>query len=191
MDKWHCIRLLSFYSEKMYRFLALFMFFLLGFSLAANIIRVPNSKISYYYSNDPIDDTNDSSIFIDGVATQSYVEFVCDKGLMRFFLTTQNDLLTQDDYNRNRQPKITFRADQQEVQEVGTLTVIANKDVATGHHLRSLAVPDGKDALLFSAFQRATDRVAIRIKRSDGLELTYSFKVRGFSLAYQGIRKCQ
>lgn len=175
----------------MYRFLALLAFFGLSTAVASHIIRIPNSKVSYYYSKDPIHDANDSSIFIDGVSTRSYVELVCLKGRMRFFLTSQNDFLNQDDYNRKIAPKMHFRVDNEPFKVIHTLTVVANRDLAAGHHLRSLAVPDAQDAQLFSAFARAKYRVAIRIQRRDGVKPTDIFLVSGFGLAYQGIRRCQ
>lgn len=173
----------------MRRFLSLLALSTLSFSAAEVVI--PNTKVSYEITQDPITDRNTSSIYLDENSSDTYVEFLCTKGVPVFYLHTANLLLTQDEYDQDKIPALAYRVDSQQVRVVPAALLEESEDPEDETHLRSLAVTDKNDALLLNAFRNAQTRVALRVTRSGGRELTYTFPVKGFAQALKAVKNCK
>lgn len=158
---------------------------------AATEVSIPNTKVSYEVTRDPISDRNTSSIFIDAQAGKTYVEFDCLKGVAVFYLFAADQLMTQDDYDEEAWPDLTYRVDNQTARTIAGLSLEPDEDAEDETHLRSLAVEDKNDALMFSAFKNAQTKVALRVTRPDGRELTYTFPVKGFAQALKAVNNCK
>ncbi|EYB66536.1 hypothetical protein DEIPH_ctg103orf0068 [Deinococcus phoenicis] len=151
---------------------------------------VPGTTVSYSKSRDPITGANTSSVFLDEVndtVNKTYVELSCQQGGAVFYLYTKDPLYTLADYKAGTTPDIVYRVDTLAARTVPTVWIgEENKPVLT-----ALAVPDELDPQLLGAFKSARSKVLMRVKRSDGRELTYTFPVRGLPQALQAVNHCR
>ncbi|MFC4426247.1 hypothetical protein [Deinococcus navajonensis] len=158
---------------------------------SATEVAIPNTQVSYEVTRDPITDRNTSSIYIDAQAGDTYVEFDCRKGLPVFYLFTEDQLMTQDEYDEEAWPDLTYRVDNQTARTIPGLSLEQDEDPDDETHLMSLVVEDKNDALIFTAFKNAQTRVALRVTRANGRELTYVFAVKGFAQALKAVNNCK
>ena len=162
----------------------------LGFAYAADTY-IPGTKVSYRLDKDAITDGNTSHIFIDETNSDNYAEFYCTKGQPVFYLNSAVLLLSQDDYDSDKTPNLTYRVDSQTPKTIPTVTVSEGDDPEDNSHLATLAVEDKSDALIFSAFKNASSKVAIRLTRSNGREVTFTFATKGFAQAWAKVNGCK
>lgn len=151
---------------------------------------IPGTTVSYSKTKDSITDANTSTVYLDEVndtVNKTYVELSCQKGGFVFYLNTKDPLYTLADYKAETTPSITYRIDALPARTVQTVSVGgADKPVLT-----ALAVPDELDAQMLGAFKSARSKVLMRVKRSDGRELTYTFPVKGLPQALQAVNNCK
>ncbi|GGK37421.1 hypothetical protein GCM10008955_34140 [Deinococcus malanensis] len=175
----------------MRRLLSLLVLSTLPISVSAAEVTIPNTRVSYEVTKDPISDRNTSSIYLDEQSSDTYVEFVCTDGIPVFYLHTGNLLMTQAEYDQDKIPALTYRVDSQTARVVPAASLEEAEDMDDDTHLTSLAVTDRNDALMLSVFRNAQTRVALRVTRSGGRELTYMFPVRGFTQALKAVNNCR
>lgn len=162
----------------------------LGMAAAADVY-VPGTKVSYRLGKDPITDANTSSVYLDEADSDTYVEFSCDKGRMVFFLNADTPLLSEDDYDGEVTPPLTYRVDAQTPRTVPTLNVNKSDEPDDTSYLNSLAVEDKNDPVIFAAFKNAAGKVALRVTRSSGRDLTMTFATKGFAQALAKVNTCK
>ncbi len=152
---------------------------------------IPGTRVSYRLDKDAITDGNTGHLFVDEANSNNYVEFSCDKGKPVFYMYAGVEIMSPDDYDAGKTPELTFRVDSQTPKKVGTVTVNKGDDPADTSHLSTLAVEDKSDPVLFSAFKNASSKVALRVTRSNGRDLTLTFPVKGFAQAWAKLNNCK
>lgn len=162
----------------------------LGVAAAADTY-IPGTRVSYRLGKDAITDSNTSHLFVDEATNDDYIEFFCEKGQPIFYLNSTTEILSQEDYDDDKTPNLIFRVDSQTPKTIPTVTVNQSDDPDDYSHLSTLAVEDKNDPLIFSAFKNASSKVAIRVTRSNGRELTFTFPVKGFTQALAKINNCK
>ncbi|GAA5503627.1 hypothetical protein Dxin01_03386 [Deinococcus xinjiangensis] len=156
------------------------------FTSALADTNIPNTRVSYKVKQDPMYDQNASMVFVDDSADRSgktYAAFVCDSGDAQFLLYSPTILGSY----AGEKLDFSIRADKGVVKS-GLATL--QHDNQTGR-LSRIEMGYGVSMEILTMFMSAKNQVVIRVDRSSGSAVTYTFPTKGFMQAYRAINSCE
>lgn len=145
----------------------------------------------YSVRTDPITDDNTSSVLLPEVndtTASTYLRVYCRGGTGDVFLVTKNPLYDVQDARLGLFPSVQYRVDTRDpVTEDGTdgATTDGVDDPTT------LAFTLSAEARLLAAMSTGSNRLALRVLRTEGRELTYIFSLSGFASAWSRVNACR
>lgn len=156
------------------------------FTIALADTKVPGTRVSYKIKQDAMYDQNASMVFVDDVADKTgktYVAFVCDNGAAQFRLYAPTVLGSY----AGEKVDFSIRADKGTVK-----TGLANlqHDNSTGR-LSRIEMGYGASMEILTMFMAAKTQVIVRVERSSGSTVNYTFPTKGFMQAYRAINSCE
>ena len=148
--------------------------------------KIPNTRVSYKVKQDPMYDQNAGMVFVDEAADRTgltYVAFVCDDGSAQFRLYAPTILGSY----AGEKVDFSIRVDKGAVKS-GLATL--QHDNKTGR-LSRIEMGYGASMEILTMFMAAKSQVVIRVDRSSGSAVTYTFPTKGFMQAYRAINSCE
>lgn len=167
-------------------------FALVGLIFASVALAQENTgpRVSYIPKKDAMTDANQSYVVIlenNDTTGESFLGVKCDgKGSFEVFLKTKNQLLTQEDFNKQIMPKVMYRIDSLAPKTLTTLYTTFNGTP----DLRNLAFTSAGDQELHKAFIKA-NVLRVRILRNGMSNLDYTFNLTGYIYAFSKINGCK
>ncbi len=136
-------------------------------------------------------DANQSSLAIAEVndtGANTFVGVFCDgKGGYDILLKTKNPLMTKNDLDLDRSPKVMYRIDAETPKTVSTKTAT----LKNAPDLTAVWFTEQAEKEIYRAFVRGRSKVTMRVLRDGMAPLDYVFTAKGFLAGMEKIGNCR
>lgn len=121
----------------------------------------------------------------------TYLLLQCSgNGEFGMFLESKNPLVTQQDFDAERTPRVLFRVDNGPLKPIASMN--AQQLTEDGTPLPDLNTVELRPQIMADAIGAAKSRVQVVVERLGGwTTLTYDFPVMGFGAALRTLRSCE